>query len=145
MTCCTLTSCSSFAASIQLWRSRLGRVLYSMANCLLLMKVRGCQAAERCVFLERVSLEEGRSGAGALWRQSRWWARAESSRAPGGSVELSDTLGLNARPPYGAELVWPTFIMQVQPSPLFSWDSTQAGSFAVPALVALFPSPLAVD
>lgn len=29
------------AASVQLWRSRLGRVLYSMANCLLLMKVGG--------------------------------------------------------------------------------------------------------
>lgn len=30
----------SLAASIQLWRSRLGRVMCSMANCLLLMKVR---------------------------------------------------------------------------------------------------------
>lgn len=30
---------SSFAASVQLWRSRLGRVTCSMANCLLLMKV----------------------------------------------------------------------------------------------------------
>lgn len=27
------------AASVQLWRSRLGRVMCSMANCLLLMKV----------------------------------------------------------------------------------------------------------
>lgn len=37
---CTLTPLSP-AASVQLWRSRLGRVLYSMANCLLLMKVCG--------------------------------------------------------------------------------------------------------
>lgn len=35
----TLTGLSSIAASIQLWRSRLGRVMCSMANCLLLMKV----------------------------------------------------------------------------------------------------------
>lgn len=38
-----VTDCSplpSLAASVQLWRSRLGRVMCSMANCLLLMKVR---------------------------------------------------------------------------------------------------------
>uniref|UniRef100_A0A8C8Z161 Trafficking protein particle complex subunit 12 n=1 Tax=Prolemur simus TaxID=1328070 RepID=A0A8C8Z161_PROSS len=34
----SLTGCPCFAASVQLWRSRLGRVTYSMANCLLLMK-----------------------------------------------------------------------------------------------------------
>uniref|UniRef100_A0A8C5Y9V5 Trafficking protein particle complex subunit 12 n=1 Tax=Microcebus murinus TaxID=30608 RepID=A0A8C5Y9V5_MICMU len=33
-----LTGRPCFAASVQLWRSRLGRVTYSMANCLLLMK-----------------------------------------------------------------------------------------------------------
>ncbi|XP_035303455.1 trafficking protein particle complex subunit 12 isoform X2 [Cricetulus griseus] len=34
-------------ASIQLWRSRLGRVLYSMANCLLLMKIGDIKTAEK--------------------------------------------------------------------------------------------------
>ncbi|KAG8580270.1 hypothetical protein GDO81_007215 [Engystomops pustulosus] len=38
----TMTS-SNRQASVQLWRSRLGRVMYSMANCLLMMKVRGRQ------------------------------------------------------------------------------------------------------
>lgn len=33
------SSYSALAASVQLWRSRLGRVTCSMANCLLLMKV----------------------------------------------------------------------------------------------------------
>lgn len=31
-----------FIASLKLWRSRLSRVMYSMANCLLLMKVGAC-------------------------------------------------------------------------------------------------------
>ncbi|XP_051000202.1 trafficking protein particle complex subunit 12 isoform X2 [Acomys russatus] len=34
-------------ASVQLWRSRLGRVLYSMANCLLLMKIGDIKTAEK--------------------------------------------------------------------------------------------------
>lgn len=34
-----------FAASLKLWRSRLSRVMYSMANCLLLMKVGACVRA----------------------------------------------------------------------------------------------------
>lgn len=38
-------SAPSLAASVQLWRSRLGRVTCSMANCLLLMKVRGAGLA----------------------------------------------------------------------------------------------------
>lgn len=43
LVCVSMLMCSplSPAASVQLWRLRLGRVLYSMANCLLLMKVRG--------------------------------------------------------------------------------------------------------
>ncbi|XP_018877023.3 trafficking protein particle complex subunit 12 isoform X2 [Gorilla gorilla gorilla] len=34
-------------ASIRLWRSRLGRVMYSMANCLLLMKIGDIKTAEK--------------------------------------------------------------------------------------------------
>lgn len=37
---CARSPLPSLAASIQLWGSRLGRVMCSMANCLLLMKVR---------------------------------------------------------------------------------------------------------
>lgn len=44
--------CPCLAASVQLWRTRLGRVMYSVANCLLLMKVRG----RRCrIFWKRVA------------------------------------------------------------------------------------------
>ncbi|XP_064364570.1 trafficking protein particle complex subunit 12 isoform X3 [Dromaius novaehollandiae] len=34
-------------ASVQLWRSRLGRVMYSMANCLLMMKIGDIKTAEK--------------------------------------------------------------------------------------------------
>uniref|UniRef100_A0A7M4EPV4 Trafficking protein particle complex subunit 12 n=1 Tax=Crocodylus porosus TaxID=8502 RepID=A0A7M4EPV4_CROPO len=34
-------------ASVQLWRSRLGRVIYSMANCLLMMKIGDIKTAEK--------------------------------------------------------------------------------------------------
>ncbi|XP_072354787.1 trafficking protein particle complex subunit 12 isoform X2 [Scyliorhinus torazame] len=34
-------------ASMQLWRSRLGRVMYSMANCLLMMKIGDIKTAEK--------------------------------------------------------------------------------------------------
>lgn len=62
----TLTPLSP-AASVQLWRSRLGRVLYSMANCLLLMKVCGCRAVELLVLAESVS---GRLQEGVVFQQA---------------------------------------------------------------------------
>ena len=42
---CVCVSC--VAASLELWQSRLSRVMYSMANCLLLMKV--CVCVRSCV------------------------------------------------------------------------------------------------
>jgi len=44
-----------FIASLKLWRSRLSRVMYSMANCLLLMKVGVCVCQPTPVF--RCALE----------------------------------------------------------------------------------------
>ncbi|XP_067150358.1 trafficking protein particle complex subunit 12 isoform X2 [Apteryx mantelli] len=47
-------------ASVQLWRSRLGRVMYSMANCLLMMKVRGWQQLQSLV--PAAALEDTHAG-----------------------------------------------------------------------------------
>lgn len=55
-----------FIASLKLWRSRLSRVMYSMANCLLLMKVGAWVCVSLWVWVSQRSLMPG-------W----WWIHSE--------------------------------------------------------------------
>lgn len=108
-----------FIASLKLWRSRLSRVMYSTANCLLLMKVGSCVRVSLWVWVSEIS--DARLVVDSQWNPHRLttnWilGRRKNERRKEGSGGVSE----------GSE---GAVERNTVPSTAERWDHNQLSSF----------------